>query len=305
MTRAGAERMLSLSSEGFSLRLAPALAAFCVLLAGAPARAQSDPGAAARKQFLAAQKAALPIFRTALRGAALEASSAIGSVELAFAGNLDATAAGDALFAALVVFQVDVAAALVAAADAQSESARDALATLGTGLGGIYPQAFYTGDLSPAASFEDGVEKEIAKTYTKLRKRVDRLGSRFQDAGFGLTFRIRPPHPFKALTWDETAVDSFRFFPATLDLALGWSDLGATGDAQLRIGGSAGVVEVIGLEDVTIFATNKAAEQTVTATPVDDRFATNFGGASLPEGNWIAGVTQSSLLGDEISIGVR
>jgi hypothetical protein len=275
---------------GASLGAAPALAA--------------GPAGQATQQLLAAQAAARTALHADLAAALAGATSAIASLETALAGTGDADAAGDALFTALQAFQVAVDAAMVKAADAPANAAKDALAALGGPLAGIYPTAFYPGDRTPTAAFEKAYTKELSKAYTKLQKRLGKTAAKFEAAGFGLTFRVAPPRPFPNRLWSENLVDFQTTIPAQIDVALAWSDVALAGDGRLRIAGGASTNEPVGLGDVTIFATSDGVNAQLDVAPEDGRFATDLA-QTFPEGVWLVIVSQSSLTGTDVSIGIR
>ena len=283
----------------------PLLAA--VLLAAPPPARAAEPDAVAVQQLVAGQEAALKALRAALALASSNAIGQIAALEATLAASGDGTAAGNALFSVLQALQVQIDAALVAAANAQGNAAKDALAGLGNDLGGIYPRGFYPGDATPTDLFEEAFAKEVAKAYAKLHKRLKKTSARFQEAGFGLTFRLGPPRSYPFRIWSEAIVDFVLLGVARFDVILAWSDLAATGDGQLRVSGSAGDNDLFGLGDVTISGVLPGGLSSfdVTATPADGRFATDFAAQSFPEGVWLLILTQQSLTGPDVSIGLR
>jgi hypothetical protein len=279
-----------------------------LLYSAAPAPARAiEPDAAAVQQLVEGQEAARRALRAALAAASADAIAQIQTIEATLAASADGTAAANALFDALEALQVEIDAALLAAGNAQGDAAKGALATLGTGLGGIYPRGFYAGDATPSALFEEAYTKEVARAYAKLHKRLKKTAARFQEAGFGLTFRLSPPRSFPFRVWSEEFVDSVLIGVAKLDVVLAWSDLSVLGDGRLRAAGSAGEAEQVGLGEVTITAVLGGGTPTldVTADPADGRFSSDFGGQVFPEGSWLLIVTQQSLVGPDVSIGIR
>lgn len=276
----------------------------CAALAAATTARAAEPSAAAVQQLLASQKETRSSFRAALAAANAQASSAIGTVELGFASSQDATAAGNALFDALKTFQVAVDAALVAAANAQANAAQALLSTLGSDLGGVFPRGFYPGDLTPAAALEQAIDKDLAKAYARLRKRLARVSERFEDSGFGLTFRVRAPRTaLPARRWSETEIDFLLTFEARIDLALAWSELAVPGDGQLRVAGGASANP--SLPDVAFSAYKIPTFHDESLTRDGNRFSTEIAGTPLDEGVWLLVASQGMSGASELTIGVR
>lgn len=273
------------------------------LAAAATVRA-ADPSAAAVQQLLASQKQTRNGFRAALAAANAQASSAIGTVELGFTSSQDATAAGEALFVALKAFQIAVDAALVAAANAQANAAQTLLSTLGSDLDGVFPRGFYPGDLTPPAALEQAIDKDLARAYAKLRKRLARLTERFEDAGFSLTFRVRAPRTaLPARRWSETEIDFLLTFEARIDLALAWSELAVPDDGQLRVAGAASANP--SLPDVAFSAYKIPIFHDESLTRDGNRFSTEIAGTPLEEGVWLLVASQGTSGASELTIGVR
>jgi hypothetical protein len=276
------------------------------LLAAAPASA-ATPEALAAKQLAAAENAARTTFRAALSAAQIQLNAALANVETALSGAATPTAPGEALFTALVAFQVDVFEAENLASNAQADAAKTALASLATDLNGIYPAAFYPGDGSATAGFEKAIEKDAAKAYAKVGKRLAKVAARFSAEGFALRFRLRPPTATDSRSWSEDVVDFLTGLPPTLDLALAWSDLAVQGDGQLRGAGTGTRIDLVGTGPVQIAAfAHPGADVFVdeTAEPAGNRWSSDFGGQSFAEGVYLLVANQTGIPGDDVSIGV-
>jgi hypothetical protein len=281
----------------------PILALVALLsLAAAPGRAAS-PEADATRELVQAQKEAQRVFRASVRSASGEAIAAIAAAEQALAsGALDANATGNALFLALRLFQASAQDALEAASSEQASSAAQSLNSLAATLDGHFPEAFYPTAGSPAISFEEALGRELDKTYAKLRKRLARTVRRFEAADFSLSFRIRAPERFTPRAWKENLVTLYadQGIETRIDLIVGWSDLGAEDDVQLRVAGGAGT-ENVGVVGV-LTGLPSASEE---AVPVDGRFSATFAQTLLSEGVWL--VFAGTLSGDQsqLPFGVR
>lgn len=116
-----------------------------------------------------------------------------------------------------------------------------------------------------------------------------------QEAGFGLTFRLGPPRSYPFRIGSEAIVDFVLLGVARFDVILAWSDLAATGDGQLRAAGSAGDNQFVGLGDVTVSGVLPGG-----LSSFDD-----FAAQPFPEGVWLLILTQQSLTGPDVSIGIR
>jgi hypothetical protein len=281
-----------------------------VLLAGAPASG-ATPEALAAKQLKAAEKGARQTLLASLASAQAELGSALGDVESSLATAVSPVDPGNALFDALATFQGAVFAARNLASSSQAQAARAALATLGSGLAGVYPDSFYPGDGSATAGFEKAVEKDLAKAYAKVGKRVAKTAGRFADQGFALRYRVLPPEATTARFWSEETVDFLTVLPPTIDLVVSFSDLAVAGDGRMRAAGSGTVLAGGPIETgpllVSAFA-NPGTLATVDAQVAEDdgnRWSTDFAGAPFVEGAWLVTVAESVVPGDAVSIGVR
>jgi hypothetical protein len=289
----------------WSLRGALALG---VAILAAPATA-ATPEAAAAKQLAAADRAVRAAYRAALTAAQIPLSAAIANVELALLSVPTPDAPGDLLFAALASYQATVFAAGNAAASAHADAARAALATLGTGFLGRYPAAFYPGDGTPTARLETALAKDAERAYAKVRKRLAKLAARFAAEGFALDFVIRPPLTLDSHLWSESVVNVNPVLPPTIDLAVAFSVQDVADDAQIRMGGTGSVVTApVDLGPILVFALAQPDSPVLVddgATPEDDRWSTSFGGQPFREGVYILSATQTTVPGDDVTLGVR
>jgi hypothetical protein len=281
--------------------------AMLLLLCAAPAARAATPEQLAAKQLAAAEKAARTTLRAALAAAQADVLAAIAGVEATLAGAATPTAPGDALFAALVDFQIAVFEAQNVASNAQAQAARAALASLGVPLAGIYPDAFYPGDGTPTARFERAVAADVAKGHAKVGKRVAKLAARFAARGFSLRFRLVPPLATTAQNWSEDQTDFFTTLPPTVDLVLTFGELAVPNDAQLRAAGSGSVVEIVGTGPVHLSAfANPGSFTSVevdVATPVGNRWS-HAVADPIAEGTWILTASQGVTPSAAISLGV-
>jgi hypothetical protein len=255
----------------------PALLAFAV----SPAGAATPEVEAAR--YLAREHAFyLKELRALLKVETVEAFAAIRSAELALVSGVGASAAADALFAALADIQRDVKAGIESAADQQALVANDALGIMGVANPGVYPEAFYPVGRTSSALFQESVVRDVARAYAKIAKRLDKLVARFEAEGSSFAYVIRPPRDYPAWIWSELESTRGQDFAPTLDLALMWGDLSVAGSVSLRVAGSssADFVTVTGV-------TASGSATTLMAGPIaplEERFATATD--SLDEGLW-------------------
>jgi hypothetical protein len=292
-------------------RIAIGLAFAATLAAPAPAPAATPEENAAVQQLAAAEKAARTAYRAALAAAQLQLFAALTNVESALPAAASPLEPGNDLFDALEAFQEAVFVASNLATNAQAEGAKAALATLGSGLAGIYPDAFYPGLGRPTERFEAAIAKDAAKTYAKVGKRLTKVVARFGAAGFALTLRIQRPVFTDSRTWSETIVDFVLAFPPTVDLAVAWSDLAVPGDGQLRAAGSGFQIPPpapieTGPVQITLLAhSGPDFFLDKTATPEGGRWRTDLDAAALPEGVYLVAVGQDVVAGNDVTIGVR
>jgi hypothetical protein len=279
-----------------------------VAILAAPATA-ATPEAAAAKQLAAADRAVRATYRAALTAAQIPLSAAIANVELALLSVPTPDAPGDLLFAALASFQATVFAAGNAAAFAHADAAKGALAALGTGFLGHYPAAFYPGDGTPTARLETALAKDAERAYAKVRKRLAKLATRFASEGFALDFVIRPPRTLDSHLWSESVVNVNPVLPPTIDLAVAFSVQDVADDAQIRMGGTGSVVTApVDLGPILVFALAQPDSPVLVddgATPEDDRWSTSFGGQAFREGVYILSAVQTTVPGDDVTLGVR
>jgi hypothetical protein len=278
------------------------------IAAGTPAYA-ATPEAAAQQQVATAETAARTTLRAALAAAQIQLFAAISNVELALPAAASPLEPGNDLFDGLAAFQRATFVAENLASQAQAEGAKAALATLGAD-GGIYPDAFYPGLGTPTERFETAIGKDTAKAYAKVGKRLVKLVARFAAEGFALNVRLRPPTFTDSRNWSETIVDFVTVFPPTVDLVVAWSDLAVLGDGQLRAAGTGtqltgGPIETgpVLLSAVAHPGTDVNIDKEV--TPVESRWTTDLDGAALPEGVYLLVAGQQTILGADVSIGVR
>ena len=291
--------MTSAARIGLTLALAAGIPA-------APAAAAS-PEAVAVKQLAAGEKAARATFRAALAAAQIQLQAAIANVERSLPAAATPAAPGDTLFTALVSFQTTVFAARSEAAAAQAEAAQEALASLDAELHGVYPEAFYPGDGTPRASFAAGLAKDADKAYAKMRKRVAALAQRFEAVGFTLTFLVRPPLAVDSRLWNETVTNSVPFLPPTIDLALSFGTLATSEDARIRLAGTGSdfppeigaiVVGALAQPDSPVLVDD-------TALPVNGRWTSSFSDLPFREAVYILSAQQTTVPGDDVTLGVR
>ena len=284
-----------------------ALALGAALLAG-PAKA-AEPGVAAAKQLAAADRAVRTTYKAALSAAQIQLSAAVANVELALLSAATPAAPGGLLFAGLASFQASVFAAGNAAAEAHAHAARDALAALGIAFHGNYPAAFYPGDGTPTARLEAALAKDAERAYAKVRKQVAKLAARFAAEGFTLDLVIRPPLTLDSRLWSEAIVNVNPVLPPTIDLAVAFGGRGVAGDAQIRVAGTGSVVAFpVDLGPILVFALAQPDSPVLVddaATPEDDRWSAAFGEQPFPEGVYILSALQTTVPGDDVSLGVR
>jgi hypothetical protein len=276
-------------------------------LAATPASA-ATPEQLAAKELAAADRQVRATFRAALAAAQIQLSAAIANVELSLATSSTPLLPAETLFDALVAFQTTIFAAGNAAGTAHAEGARDALATLGTMLHGVYPEAFYPGDGTATARFETALATDTNKAYTKLRKQLGRVAARFASKGFALGFRVRPPRTTAAVLWSEAVTNSFPELPPTIDVAISFSDLAVAGDGQIRVAGTGTVIPVPDNGPIGVGALGQpdsAILQTRSVVPEGGRWRTNFDLFAFGEAVYLLSTFQQTIEGEEITLGVR
>lgn len=278
------------------------------IAAATPAYA-ATPEAAAQQQLAAAEKAARTTFRAALAAAQIQLFAAVANVELALPAAASPLEPGDDLFEGLAAFQRATFVAENLASQAQAEGAKAALEALGAD-GGIYPAAFYPGLGTPTERFETAIAKDAAKAYAKVGRRLVTLIARFEAEGFALNVRLRPPTFTDSRIWSEALVDFVTAFPPTVDLVLAWSDLAVLGDGQLRAAGTGtqltgGPIETGPILLSAIAQPGTAVSIDKQVTPVESRWTTDLDGDALLEGVYLLIASQQSVLGADVSIGVR
>jgi hypothetical protein len=286
--------------------LAGASLGLSLLFAALPAStlaAQTAQEEAATKALLASQKAALKQFRTELSATSKTLVADLTLIEQTLKAGADGDSQAELLFEKLVELQKASTSLATTAADAQATTAKEQLGALQPAVEGQYPAAFYPGDGSPTASFEAGIDKELAKVYGKLVKRIAKTVARFEQSGTLLTVRLRAPER-PARTWSTTFVDYFLAPTVSIDVALAWSEAGTAGSGRLRIAGRA--QNLTGFEeDVAVTATATALDDASLFVPaVDERYEAAVS-SDLLEGVYLLGVTQGSLAPAALTIGLR
>jgi hypothetical protein len=284
------------------------VAGACFVSGTTDARADAAADKAATNRLLAAQSAALATFRAATVSAAKTLNADLVATEKALAGSKDGAAAAQALFDALVKTQVAETTALKTAAQAQADAAKDALATLAPATEGVYPAAFYPGQGTPTAAFEDAVDAFAAKTYVGLRKRAARTMQRIEHAGTHVALRLTPPRRPRRV-WNSSFTDSLLVPHPTIDVVIAFSGADASGDGKMRAAGEAGFLPpgpVPFDNDVTVDAafTGRGLTQEQKVTPADGRWSVDFGDADFVEGVWLV-IASQNLGATDATIGVR
>ena len=296
-----------LTPDGRSIaRWAATLAVVAAAFAapGPAALAGDRADKAAERQLVAAQRATLAGFKKSLSATARSFAADLVVLETDLSlGTATGTETADGLFDRLVVLQTTVSTSVRNAADGQARAAKDLLAELGGTPEGDYPAAFYPGDGTPTAAFEDAVDAVLAKTYAKLRKRVAATVKRVEAAGTHVNVRIEAPRrPVRV--WDSTKFDNFVITAPTIDVVVAFSGAAAAGDGRMRLAGAASLLAGFA-DDVTagaVFFGNSAEKK---ATPAGGRWATDLGDTPLVEGVWLVSVSQNSLIPVDTSIGLR
>jgi hypothetical protein len=289
------------------MRLHRMTLALAIAAAPAPGFAVT-PEAAAAKRLAASDRDVRATFRASLAAAQSELSAAIANVELSLATAATPLAPAETLFDALVAFQTTTFAAGNAAATAHAEGARDALATLGTELHGVYPDAFYPGDGTATTRFETSLATDASKVYAKVRKRLTRVVARFAAKGFALNFRVRPPRTTAAVLWNEVVTNSFPELPPTIDVAVSFSDLAVAGDGQIRVAGTGTVIALPDNGPIGVGALGQpdsAILETRNVVPEAGRWRTDFDLFAFREAVYLLATFQQTIEGEEITLGVR
>ncbi|MFG0316156.1 MAG: hypothetical protein ACF8XB_02690 [Planctomycetota bacterium JB042] len=152
------------------------------------------------------------------------------------------TFAASLLFDALVDYQKEMYDAIRDASDAYRVGFGEALLILQEA--GIStadrPTGFFYGDFSTSDSLREDMEKEILAAYPKALKEVKKLAKALdKKADVALTCRLAPPT--KYLEWITNPGGSGSSFTPTLltiDVAVGVSQKGQSGDADFYLGGA-------------------------------------------------------------------
>jgi hypothetical protein len=163
-----------------------------LILLAAPLPAQLTP-AQAEADFRAAAKAARKLHATELKEALATLQDAAGT--FLDAAEDDAGTASVALFDAVVVFQVDLYFAFLAAQQDVAQAGAEALDLLGgpDDLDGVYPDDFCMGTGGPFDDFVASLQAAQAKTLGKARKLLEKTGGKLAKQGDArLSFFLEP-----------------------------------------------------------------------------------------------------------------
>ncbi len=228
------------------MHLSPRTSILCLALAALPLAASdaraAPPAKQAQKMLQKKAKGVVKQFRkdATIRRKVLELE--IDQIRQGVESGAVTTAAASQLFDALVDFQKEMADAI-----------RDASAAYRVGYGEVLlflqdagistadrPTGFFYGDLSTSDGLRADIEKEIQAVYPKAMKEVKKLVKALEKkADVALTCRLAAPT--KYLEWVATAGGGGSGFTPTLltiDVAIGVSQKGQSGDADFYLGGA-------------------------------------------------------------------